>query len=768
MKVPDLHIDTRADVAAFNAAMRGKVDFLRYLHRKSRAAAARVASPLARLFDPLFQAAVAAALGPATAVSVVHTGLGIIDVRAKGAKGDGVTDDAAAIQAAIDAANAAGGGVVDLPPATYVVASGLVMKANVTLRGAGAGSHLNAASVAAGASILSFSGVSKAAVVGVRITGNNLSSSTGGGIVVTSGCSYIAVEDCEVYQANVGVRIGGGSRNVHVARNRILNAAGTVDSGYGILCGGNDGVNPTRRVTIEDNYIDTPGRHGIYLSGDGLEIGIYRNRILSAGYHGLQAYIDDGAHVYGMKRVVISGNEFTSSAYGGVLIHNGNSGALLFEDFTVDGNNIATTGNSEAGISLRSTRNARISYNRVHAASGNGILVNEHTSNKVSQGHAIVGNVVTSAGIYGIFVEESDHCSVVGNVVRSSTSDGIRVTDGDYSIVSANVLESNGAYGLRVTAVGVVIGPNSFRSNTTGAFTSSEEWPHYTVSRTLGVAEYRTRWNATAAALTVTLPAAASVAPGLPFTFKKTDSTANAVTIDASGAETIDGTTTVQLLKQYESCTIVSDGSTWHRTDRADAITVDNFEAAQLEKVSAKGAASGYAGLDSSGYVPVAQLPTTIQYTTQKGAASGYASLDANTRVTPAQLALSPRSAAPAGGSGGTVAAITALEPSADRAYLIPLSFGARLQPGAATNPYITFRATFSDASTRTVTQNPAVTTRYVFTWGAATISGVTSLDMATLLGNKPGVYCTKLEVLAGADTGSVTLDQITADGWEA
>ena len=52
------------------------------------------------------------------------------DVRDFGAKGDGVTKDTAAIQRAVDAANAAGGGTVALPEGTYV--SGTVyLKSNV-------------------------------------------------------------------------------------------------------------------------------------------------------------------------------------------------------------------------------------------------------------------------------------------------------------------------------------------------------------------------------------------------------------------------------------------------------------------------------------------------------------------------------------------------------------------------------------------------------------------------------------------------------------
>lgn len=64
-------------------------------------------------------------------------------------------------------------------------------------------------------------------------------------------------------------------------------------------------------------------------------------------------------------------------------------------------------------------------------------------------------------------------------------------------------------------------------------------------------------------AWTLTLPAAASNT-GKVYVIKKTTSDTNALTIDGNSSETIDGTTTKLLFAQYESVTIICDGSNWH------------------------------------------------------------------------------------------------------------------------------------------------------------------------------------------------------------
>lgn len=73
-------------------------------------------------------------------LGVNTSSLPVYNVHVYGAKGDGATDDTTAIQNAINAANAAGGGTVFLPSGTYKTTDFLVPLSNVKIQGAGSGS----------------------------------------------------------------------------------------------------------------------------------------------------------------------------------------------------------------------------------------------------------------------------------------------------------------------------------------------------------------------------------------------------------------------------------------------------------------------------------------------------------------------------------------------------------------------------------------------------------------------------------------------------
>lgn len=111
---------------------------------------------------------------------------GEVDVTASpyNAAGDGVANDRTAIQAAIDAVAALGGGTVYLPAGIYRITQGLNLKSNVHLRGAGAGSIIRpqAGSMTAQtlAGIAVFASIAMVGVVNAKVSRLALDHATNG------------------------------------------------------------------------------------------------------------------------------------------------------------------------------------------------------------------------------------------------------------------------------------------------------------------------------------------------------------------------------------------------------------------------------------------------------------------------------------------------------------------------------------------------------------------------------------------------------------
>jgi hypothetical protein len=83
---------------------------------------------------------------------------------------------------------------------------------------------------------------------------------------------------------------------------------------------------------------------------------------------------------------------------------------------------------------------------------------------------------------------------------------------------------------------------------------------------TATIADSLIRADANSAGFTITLPTAASMfVNGLGFmiTVKKIDSSANIVTVQANGAETIDGANTATIGFQYQAVSFISNGTSW-------------------------------------------------------------------------------------------------------------------------------------------------------------------------------------------------------------
>lgn len=92
--------------------------------------------------------------------------------------------------------------------------------------------------------------------------------------------------------------------------------------------------------------------------------------------------------------------------------------------------------------------------------------------------------------------------------------------------------------------------------------------------------------DATSGAITVNLPAAATIGSGKRYIIKKIDSSTNAVTIDGNSTELIDGAQNTTLNTQYESLEIICDGTGWHIIQRHIPSTVVDMGASTLTGVT--------------------------------------------------------------------------------------------------------------------------------------------------------------------------------------
>jgi hypothetical protein len=164
-----------------------------------------------------------------------------IDVKSKGAKGDGTTNDSAAIQAAITE-SVTSGVPVYLSPGTYKINAALAISTPVTIIGAGRGKAILKAANGLNDYIIKFSGgATGVGIVGARfadftVDGNKGQQTSGGGILADGAvqCSFERIHFTSCY--NWGLKLGpvtGAGTGHHNMVYRCLFDAGDTSGGIG-------------------------------------------------------------------------------------------------------------------------------------------------------------------------------------------------------------------------------------------------------------------------------------------------------------------------------------------------------------------------------------------------------------------------------------------------------------------------------------------------------------------------------------------------------
>lgn len=176
---------------------------------------------------------------------------------------------------------------------------------------------------------------------------------------------------------------------------------------------------------------------------------------------------------------------------------------------------------------------------------------------KGGTGASTASGARTNLGLGTIATQAASAVAITGGTVTGLTS-----------IENSPIGGTTAAAG-RFTAVTLTASSNAitFQDGTTqstaaGTFTAGVQSISTSTALSYTYQDHYVKADASGGAVTATLFTAVGHA-GARVTIKKTDSSSTAVTIVTTGGQTIDGSSTASLTRQYDALTLVSDGTNW-------------------------------------------------------------------------------------------------------------------------------------------------------------------------------------------------------------
>lgn len=378
----------------------------------------------------------------------------VYDVRhtdfAGGAQGDGTTDDTLAIQAAIDAAYAAGGGTVVINDGTYLVGNPVIDL--VAPPGDDDPTTRVPLQVKSGVRVVIMAGATVRAQ-----TGNWLSR----GVFEAVEAQDVVIEGAGTIDgqraSNSGGRIFGiylksvqrfavrGLRIVNMPANTGSNAGGLGGDAVVLAYANQSAIVPCRDGVVEGLYIDNVERSGISpISAERVSIRDNTIRNIDGTNPGSAIDLEPDVANGTIRDITIHGNHVENCEWG--VIVNGNGP----RDVTVSGNTFRSMRNSP--IYVRAT-DVTVHGNTVRDWAGRGIWVYNGSTGVTVSGNTLEGSYTNTAQRAAIAVTDASDVSIVGNTVRKTFTVGIQVDVKNVGETQANVYPRD--------AKGVVIAHNA-------------------------------------------------------------------------------------------------------------------------------------------------------------------------------------------------------------------------------------------------------------------------------------------------------------------
>jgi hypothetical protein len=393
-----------------------------------------------------------------------------------GAVGDGITDDTAAIQAACDAATAAGGGVAYGPPGIYKVSNTILIGSKCHVEGSGRGATI------------------------IRPVSTTYPGKQVNGAWIYTTLAMVAVTDASVKsltldhatnsQAADGIGVqpdgqGNVSHNCVIEDNEVLFPPGFHSyliwshKGIGtkILHNFCDGGTPTQvvmdqtgievyggsDVLVDGNTVSNVGSSGIIFWTDALGGVLARvrcvNNHVNVALDGFRMYTSSN---YSIQDIVISNNHFIASWNAGVFLTSDPGdvvsglmisnnvvdtaptgiwleGAAASTRVNVSNNSVYNSTDANSSGIYISIPNVIVANNSVDTCAGSGIII--QTVSKVD----VINNEVTAIQKVGIFYDTIVHGSILGNTVNAngenSTNFGIFIVRSSWINVDNNAFD---------------------------------------------------------------------------------------------------------------------------------------------------------------------------------------------------------------------------------------------------------------------------------------------------------------------------------------